>query len=538
MNKVWFIFRGDHHLGPFSPREIMRMHMDGKIADDTLLWCEGDPGWRAFKLQERLHPPLEARPQPTPAPIPPKVVKTKAVPPAQVRSAPTPALSVKDELPPLPSTPPELPPLPAPAPIADEFVDEAELAQFASEETQMDFGPRAFDLFTGPDKNEENIDEETPADTTEESKEESELFDFYEPPSHNAVHARAKKARIALIFISVLALLVLVQQFFFTTVGPFAFWGQSQRRMSGLPSEIQQQLYRFSRENAGEFKIALALGQKGQSIWLSSGLAGEGKIKLVLTSIVGQVLSEESVKVESQAEYFGRAALFENFKFIKGQTMVPGRYRALVSYRPTGFWDGVRARWSELRGQSEFLSHVQQFEYLYYLGASADFERALKEYQDKKDRALQEIKDQRLAPLRIKLEYYVTLKELTEKLLTLYQAQLANMKSGNQIDLFTTRYAQEIEPLYRPLTLESKARMEDPGLVASEREAWVELHRLYRSMGDLVSDMQTMTSRRKDLPGSSKERLLRIFNSRATEIVKLCVEKQSELENQIEGAPL
>lgn len=525
MNKVWFIFRGDHHLGPFSPREILRMHVDGKITDDTLLWCEGDPGWRAFKFQERLQPPPEAKPLPVAAPV--KVVGPPVKPLKQVKAA----VTAIDELPPLPDIPPELPALPANIQVAEEFDDEDELADFANEETQMDLEPAPFHPFVAQENNDREDEEQLV-----EMSEESEFSDFYEAGASNVDSAQAKKVKWAFTLISILVLFILVQQFFFTSVGPFAFWGQSQRRMSGLPSDIQEQLYRFSRENAGEFKVALALGQKGQSIWLSSGLAGEGKIKLVLTSIEGQVLSEESVKVESQADYFGRAALFENFKFIKGQTMVPGRYRALVTYRPNGFWDGVRARWYALRGEGELTSHVVQFEYLYYLGASAEFERALKEYVAKKDQAIQEIKDQQVAPLRIKLEYYITLKELTEKLLTLYQAQLADMKSGNQIDLFTTRYAEEIEPLYRPLTLESKARMEDPSLSAAERETWQELHRLYRSMGDLVSDMQTMTSRRKDLEASSKERLLRIFDLRATEIVNLCVQKQSELENQIEGA--
>ena len=158
---------------------------------------------------------------------------------------------------------------------------------------------------------------------------------------------------------------------------------------------------------------------------------------------------------------------------------------------------------------------------------------ALAEYKQKKQQQSKREFESEQAPLKVQLEFYSTLKELTEKLLTLYTDVLGKMKKGNQIDQFTSRYAREIEPLYRPLTLESKAKMDDPMLSATQKTEWEEIHMLYRSVGDMVSDMQSMTSRRGPLGKSSKERLSRIFTSRTKELIELCEVKKAELTSRI-----
>lgn len=492
-------------MGPFSPREIMRLYEEGKITPDTPLWCEGDNGWRALRLQERLWK-VEA-----PKPVPATKVKVK-------EKIETPVLEELPPLPPMPAeAPPELPPAPKPIVVVPvvEKIPQPEPQDFPEFDTEVETEVALESPFIEQNAVEPVIEDH------------HELEDFYEEESGSRsfklVHWLCAAA-------SGLTIVFLCYQFFMTSVGPFSWGGSGFRRLVGLSSEVQEQLYRFARENEGEFKVAMALGHKGQAIWLASGLVGEGDVELVLTSKTGEILGEGEVLVKSRAPYFAKAALFENFKYLKGQNMLPGRYKAQVRYHANGFWDGVRARLG--LGES---SRVVEFDYLYYLGAAADFEGALAAFQQKKDEAQKLLNEEKLAPLRMKLEYYVTLKELGEKLMTLYEASLAEMKSGEQMGIFTTRYAGEIEPLFRPLTLESKARMEDPAITESERKEWNEIHMFYRSLGDLVSDMQTMTARRKNLNSSSKERLLRIFNARSSEIVSLCGEKISALQNQIEG---
>ncbi len=45
MNSEWFLFKGTHHIGPFTKKEIEVMLKKGDIAATTLVWKEGEKSW-------------------------------------------------------------------------------------------------------------------------------------------------------------------------------------------------------------------------------------------------------------------------------------------------------------------------------------------------------------------------------------------------------------------------------------------------------------------------------------------------------------
>lgn len=45
MNKEWFVFKGTHHLGPFSIEEVEEFFRTGEINAQTLIWKEGNEKW-------------------------------------------------------------------------------------------------------------------------------------------------------------------------------------------------------------------------------------------------------------------------------------------------------------------------------------------------------------------------------------------------------------------------------------------------------------------------------------------------------------
>ena len=45
MNKEWFVFKGTHHLGPFSVEEIEAFFRAGEINAQSLIWREGSEKW-------------------------------------------------------------------------------------------------------------------------------------------------------------------------------------------------------------------------------------------------------------------------------------------------------------------------------------------------------------------------------------------------------------------------------------------------------------------------------------------------------------
>lgn len=48
MNKEWFIFKGTHHLGPFSVVEMEELFVAGEINAQSLVWREGAEKWEAL----------------------------------------------------------------------------------------------------------------------------------------------------------------------------------------------------------------------------------------------------------------------------------------------------------------------------------------------------------------------------------------------------------------------------------------------------------------------------------------------------------
>ena len=95
MKEKWFVFRNDHHEGPYSVEQISLSYRQGKIQAETLVWKEGLEHWSPLKgldcfkelFSEDLSPPQTEKkaerpsllpplpspiptPDPTPAPIP------------------------------------------------------------------------------------------------------------------------------------------------------------------------------------------------------------------------------------------------------------------------------------------------------------------------------------------------------------------------------------------------------------------------------------------------------------------------------------
>ncbi len=54
MNKEWFIFKGTHHLGPFSVKEMEEFFAVGEINAHSLVWREGAEKWEALMKCQAL----------------------------------------------------------------------------------------------------------------------------------------------------------------------------------------------------------------------------------------------------------------------------------------------------------------------------------------------------------------------------------------------------------------------------------------------------------------------------------------------------
>jgi hypothetical protein len=97
MNKEWFIFKGTHHLGPFSVKEMGEQFKTGELTAQSLVWREGAEKWEALgKTREfafLIEPEMPVLPSlpidhddDAPPPMPPRFLGT--------------SIEVEDDLPP------------------------------------------------------------------------------------------------------------------------------------------------------------------------------------------------------------------------------------------------------------------------------------------------------------------------------------------------------------------------------------------------------------------------------------------------------
>jgi len=50
MEKEWFIYKGDHHTGPYGYDDVEKMFLDGIVEDNDLIWKEGLSDWVPLRV--------------------------------------------------------------------------------------------------------------------------------------------------------------------------------------------------------------------------------------------------------------------------------------------------------------------------------------------------------------------------------------------------------------------------------------------------------------------------------------------------------
>lgn len=83
MNKEWFVFKGTHHLGPFSVEEIKAFFHSGEINSNTQIWKEGNEKWLPISkiaTFEFLFGAAESEELPPPLPVLPTHQSTSSLP--------------------------------------------------------------------------------------------------------------------------------------------------------------------------------------------------------------------------------------------------------------------------------------------------------------------------------------------------------------------------------------------------------------------------------------------------------------------------
>ena len=103
MNKEWFIFKGTHHLGPFSLEEMEEFFAVGEINAQSLVWREGAEKWEALGKNRELNFLITQNKKPALPPLPIDDEDQADLPPATPPTRPvSSAEELSDEPPPIP----------------------------------------------------------------------------------------------------------------------------------------------------------------------------------------------------------------------------------------------------------------------------------------------------------------------------------------------------------------------------------------------------------------------------------------------------
>lgn len=489
MNKEWFVFKGTHHLGPFSIEEMEEFYRVKEINSQTMVWKEGSERWEPLSKTKAFHflftheVPVEVVTKPTLEL--PKHKKKEAI-----KSN---AQSAEDAPPPLP----HIPTLP-----------------------------------------------KTPQETvTHHSVGHVELFDDDLPPPIPLDAILAPRGQVKLRIKSndkstILSRITLISGIviFAVIIGWYALTQRDagiQLRIKGLMPVYLEKLEMTAINKSSRFEVALALSLDSLTLWGSTNYPGEIFANIQLKSVPKKVLGTEDVVVTVKGEFKNHIGKFTRMALTQGTKFLPGEYAVHVEARETHF---LNRNFKSLSGISFFKSLNKTYSYndttLIYAGTPREFEKRIIEYSAS-------ITGEMLKPYQDKLERVQTFESILNATSQNYLMELERAKTGKSISLFETKFIKEISPLLQTLIVKASELSKDPKFNEDDSSKQViapyrEQVLLGKQIGEMASDMITKTEKFKKLRDIDKTALRSEFDKRAKGI-KLQIDMNvKKLEEQIQ----
>ncbi len=595
MEKIWFVFEKDHHLGPFSSEDIEGLFKDGHLGLDSQLWKESVNDWVSLsEVGEFSHLYSKATPDLTPE-LPEAsetLVEMVDMPevPAELEEI------IQEEEPVIPDTPieqanpflqfnedlesviidiPDLPPIKAntlapslprvpKAPLVQEVKEEtldieqeslvpdlptpkevapevsmpdlsvaqvevpAELppspietqeeefvSEFEESTGDFDLASQVLDVEVNKpqEKAEEVIiendyEEVEEADLAKEEESSSDDDEFYTVPIKRPMSWLKAPAIIIFASIIILSMYVSLNNH------------EDDNRFQKLSDENFHSLMALSKKKITKrVRMKLALTSDGSDLWLATNYNNEAILHLTLKSFKGRTLNSEQTTIKGSAILKNGAAHFDRLDLVQGEKLIAGQYMAQVVGVPQGLKAQV-ANWlseSTIASSLDFVkSSSKKFQYrgsvLLFGGSAREFETKLSKF---KKANLEE----KINPLRDRLESYKTLKAMVSNLEETYLERLKSIRRGKHIKNFEADFVTQISPMLQELVLGIHKKWKSYiGKDAKKAKAYEDLLEYGKSVGAMGSDMITKTGSSFKVMKKDRNRLRRIFTKRSLEL--------------------
>ena len=516
MDKHWYIFSQDHHLGPFDPEEILGMLAKGDISRKSLLWKEGLSKWIQLEKIPELKKSLEEDSGPPEIPFenfPPDIPPPPELGEERDLVLKEESEKISDLLPPVPEVPDEEdeveeeeesvspPDIPLPeAPLINEKVDQTKLQKRA---------------FRRKKKKKWKVDYYKSI----EKKDEALVSDYKEQ------HKVPLNIKILLfVFCLLLGGIFVKSSFEFSTTHPTfeELYAKDYERLSSVTRSISK----------NKVLMGFALGKKNKKIWVSSNKKGPYSLIFQFISMKEKILGSGKVVFSGQCTLTKHWCQLDKIAINEGKNFSQGYYKVKVrAFYQSEKEDQFRKLLQFLNLSS--LTGLKKTPFLYenqvlmYQGIPSQF---LKELKKRK----RETYDKNVQFFREKIEEFKTLKALSQKMMEIYGEVLGQIKIGRKISRFEGKYAVVIGPLLRGLILDNKDNFEKTKEKEIKKSKYYKKVFNYgRRIGNLASDMVVVTSKSKKITRRSRTRLLKLFNSKVKQVISLGNKNIGELERLI-----
>lgn len=415
MNRHWYIYKKDHHLGPFTVLNLRDLYLQGSILGDQQLWREGDPGWQPLKDYEGIRYIL--------------AIEDEKDFLAQYQNwlngcfkEPEPE-SEPPDLPPVPMNdglPPDLPPIPVEQPVVS--------------------------------KSPVTITEDGEVIQREEIAQPQVLLPNEDITSNFQVEV--KKSRVKQLFIAVVVMVIMVAPF----LGMYQ-WTKD----SGLeslpftpPAHAEKGLWKTVRATKQNCKIKVMMDSSGKKMWLVSNYHFPASVELAFTSLDEKILSETKVDFRAQVQLDNHLSRVDKVVFEQGDKLVSGSYRVTLKGTRTGiaatiFGSLYAYKWSKyLRvfydPRLTFYSTTVAF---IGHGDPRNFDKRLKTFFKEK-RVL------RLAPYKQLIQKYKTLSYTLGQMKVMIKSHITKYKRRNDLQRFEKDYATYVGGLIQNIIVEEQ----------------------------------------------------------------------------------
>ncbi|OUR99938.1 hypothetical protein A9Q84_02600 [Halobacteriovorax marinus] len=511
MEKSWFIFQQDHHLGPFSTFEIEQMLEAGKIDRQIPLWREGIDDWYPLDqfddfnheapevvVEEVLLPDLPQLPDlpiETPDEAPLEVLE-EAPEVFEMESLP--------EIPDLPEVPIEIeaPVLPV-APV-EEFIEPIVELELEPEPEPVKV-PEAVvepeaEPVIGPEP------EVEPAPVIE-NKVSAKVEDDF---SWDDIEPREKKPgfNFKLWFGSAACLLVLMLSsylIFKSTNLEVDLKGFSALKIEEI-DEVK------SRAFNGQVQAKVFISKDSKGFLLATNIPHQAKAYLTLTSVEKRLLGRGNIVVTGKSQIINGVARFNKLRIVKGEKFFPGEYYVQLLTVPVG----VKERLSKFLTKKLKVDFIKPAEQYRYRGKSLIYNGTIEEFNSKLAVYFDKLLKKKKISYKDRLEKYRTFEQISSRVYKIYEEVLTAIRRGKDIESFELLYAKQAGPILQSLILDThklykKYELSNP-LLSKKYEEVLELG---KSIGEMASDMVTMTQKNKRLRKKSRTRLLKLFSKRS-----------------------